>query len=335
MGEGSGTCPEYQMKTGRSLKFDSHFKVRKNVIFERACFNRKKQEKGDSVELFITALHQAADNCEYGEMRDQMIRDRLVVGILDRSLSERLQMEPDLTPEKTKKLIRQREAFKEQEAHLKSAISEQPRLEELKSQPKNKRFNKRHRHKKQAPGQQPSPGKCEELYLDSAQTGEGGKVWKIQVAVNDKPVTFKVDMGAEVTAISEKTWKALPTTATLSKPTKTLCGPDRKPLCLLGEAEVRLRTQTHDCTQIIFVLKGNNLLGLPAVRALNVLKQVEGVQSETVVQQFPTLFKGLGTFKTEYKIRLKPDAVPFAIHNPRRVALPQRAEVEKELHRMQ
>ena len=148
-------------------KFDSHFKVRKNVIFERACFNRRKQEKGESVELFITVLHQAADNCEYGEMRDQMIRDRLVVGILDRSLSERLQMEPDLTLEKAKKLIRQREAVKEQAAHLKSATSEQPRLEELKSQPKNKRFNKQHRHKKQAPGRQPSPGKCRRCGKDS------------------------------------------------------------------------------------------------------------------------------------------------------------------------
>ena len=48
-----------------------------------------------------------------------MIRDRLVIGIRDRTLSDRLQMEPDLTLEKAKKLIRQREAVKEQGAALK------------------------------------------------------------------------------------------------------------------------------------------------------------------------------------------------------------------------
>ena len=70
-------------------KFDGHFQVRKNLIYERACFNQRKQEKGESVELFITALHQAADRCEFGLMKEQMIRDRLVVGIRDKSLSER------------------------------------------------------------------------------------------------------------------------------------------------------------------------------------------------------------------------------------------------------
>ncbi len=43
-----------------------------------------------------------------------MIWDRLVVG------TERLQMEPDLTLEKAKKLVRQREAVKQQAARTAS-----------------------------------------------------------------------------------------------------------------------------------------------------------------------------------------------------------------------
>ena len=39
-----------------------------------------------------------------------MLRDRLVVGITDSSLSERMQLDPDLTLEKAKKLVQQREA---------------------------------------------------------------------------------------------------------------------------------------------------------------------------------------------------------------------------------
>ena len=46
------------------------------------------------------------------QLRVQMIRDRLVVGIRDKSLSERLQMEANLMLDKAKKLVRQWEAVK-------------------------------------------------------------------------------------------------------------------------------------------------------------------------------------------------------------------------------
>ena len=88
-------------------KFDSHFKVRKNVIFERAHLNRREQEEGETVEHFISTLYQLSEDCEYGEMRNEMIRDKLVVGIRDVALSERLQTDENLTLDKAKKLIRQ------------------------------------------------------------------------------------------------------------------------------------------------------------------------------------------------------------------------------------
>ena len=59
-----------------------------------------------------------ADSCEFGVMKDELIRDRLVVGICDNALSERLQMEAELTLDKAKRLIRQREAVKEQQETL-------------------------------------------------------------------------------------------------------------------------------------------------------------------------------------------------------------------------
>ena len=53
------------------------------------------------------------EHCKYGELKEEMIRDRLVVGIRDSNLSERLQIDDALTLEKAKKLVRQREAVKE------------------------------------------------------------------------------------------------------------------------------------------------------------------------------------------------------------------------------
>ena len=103
-------------------KFNDFFKVRKNIIFERARFNRRAQRDGESVEQYISDLYSLAENCEYGAMKDEMIRDRLVVGLLDCALSERLQLDPELTLEKAKRAARQKEAVQEQQQSLRSDL---------------------------------------------------------------------------------------------------------------------------------------------------------------------------------------------------------------------
>ena len=94
------------------------FQVRKNIIYERARFNQRVQQADESVEHFITNLYQLAKYCEYGNLRDEMIRDRIVMGIRDSALSERLQLDPDLTLDKVKKLVRQREAVHKHQQFL-------------------------------------------------------------------------------------------------------------------------------------------------------------------------------------------------------------------------
>ena len=99
-------------------QFDRYFKVRKNVIFEWAIVNRRCQGQDETAKQFITSLYNLAENCQYGELKDQMIRDRIVVGIRNQSQSAHLQMDPELTLEKAKTLVRhvQREAVQEQQS---------------------------------------------------------------------------------------------------------------------------------------------------------------------------------------------------------------------------
>ena len=49
-------------------KFDVHFKVRCNVIFERARFNKQDQLESESAEEYITALYSLIETCDYGAM---------------------------------------------------------------------------------------------------------------------------------------------------------------------------------------------------------------------------------------------------------------------------
>ena len=67
-------------------------------------------------------LYKLANNCNYGELRDKMIHDRLVVGIKDASLSQQLQLHLELTLEKAKTKVRQREAVGQQQQELKGAM---------------------------------------------------------------------------------------------------------------------------------------------------------------------------------------------------------------------
>ena len=71
-------------------KFDEFFKVRKNTIVERAQFNRRCQSDGESVEQFITSFYSLAENCEFGALKDELIRDHIVVDISDTALSGRM-----------------------------------------------------------------------------------------------------------------------------------------------------------------------------------------------------------------------------------------------------
>lgn len=73
--------------------------------------------------FFITALHTLAEHCNYGTLHDELIRDRIVVGLADARLSERMQMEKDLTLEKAINMARQSEEIKKQQNTLRSDTS--------------------------------------------------------------------------------------------------------------------------------------------------------------------------------------------------------------------
>lgn len=73
-------------------------------------------------------------------MKEELIRDHLVVGIKDMTLSERLQIDEALTLDKAKKLVRQREAVKEQQSFLKR---EETSLDYVKSKDSNYRPRRR------------------------------------------------------------------------------------------------------------------------------------------------------------------------------------------------
>ena len=110
----------YQMTADERKKYDTvksklegHFIIKRNVIFERAKFNLRFQKENESVDNFITDLFTLAQHCNYGTLQDEMVRDRIVVGLKDKTLSEKLQLEADLTLEKAINQARQKELVRQ------------------------------------------------------------------------------------------------------------------------------------------------------------------------------------------------------------------------------
>jgi len=91
--------------------FRNYFAPQTNVIFERAQFHRRLQHEGEPAELFVRAVRNMADSCNFVDKSDQ-IRDRLVVGIRNLTLSKEMQRmsEKDLSEGEAIRLIRQSEA---------------------------------------------------------------------------------------------------------------------------------------------------------------------------------------------------------------------------------
>ena len=81
-------------------KFDEYCSPRKNITFQRYKFFTCRQKEGQSFDQFVTELKKLSQDCEFGELCNSLIRDVIIMGLLDNKLRERLLREPDLTLEK-------------------------------------------------------------------------------------------------------------------------------------------------------------------------------------------------------------------------------------------
>ena len=318
-------------------KFDAFFKVRRNLIFERAKFNRRDQAEGESAEQYITCLYHLVENCDYGQFKEELLRDRIVVGIRDKALSEKLQMDANLTLEKAKTQIRQKEAVRQQRQELQG---KKPSNVDSTRAKRNRQANNKGgasgSHKPNQPckpcmrcgkPRHPTPDKCPALSVtchkcqrkghyasqclsktvapspaatpaaaqevevelsDSeedtflgAVNSDRGTVWRTNVKLQGREIVFKMDTGAEVTVISDSVYHTL-NNVRLEESSRSLYGPAHQSLEVMGQFNGKLKRGKRSHSEKIYVVKDlhNNLLGLPAITALRLIKRVDATASE-------------------------------------------------------
>ena len=90
--------------------WNSHCIGQTNIIYERYRFNNRNQESHESIDVYAIALRALAATCEFGALKDEVIRDRLVCGITENSVRRKLLQEPKLSLEKCLDICRSAEA---------------------------------------------------------------------------------------------------------------------------------------------------------------------------------------------------------------------------------
>ena len=78
-------------------KFEDYCNPRRNVLYEWFVFWNMKQIDGEGIDTFVKRLKTQASVCDFGDLKDRMLLFRVVFGVLDTKLKERLLRENDLT----------------------------------------------------------------------------------------------------------------------------------------------------------------------------------------------------------------------------------------------
>ncbi|XP_041485958.1 uncharacterized protein K02A2.6-like [Lytechinus variegatus] len=101
-------------------KFEEYCMPKRNLTYERHRFFTRSQLEHESVDQYATELRSRAQSCEFSSLKESLIRDRIICGILDDGLREHLLRLDDLTLDKTLQVCRVAEQTRTQAQALSS-----------------------------------------------------------------------------------------------------------------------------------------------------------------------------------------------------------------------
>ena len=81
-------------------KFEKYCSPKSNLTYERHQFNTLNQNEGESIDLYVKELRILSKLCEFGDLTDSLIKDRLISGVMKASVRSRLLRETELTLQK-------------------------------------------------------------------------------------------------------------------------------------------------------------------------------------------------------------------------------------------
>ena len=138
--KGEDGKPVWKRTTEQLRKaFREYCSPQKNVTYERHKFNIRNQTENESIDQYVTELRTLASTCEFENLKDGLIRDRVICGIRNQALKERLLREASLTLKSAVDICRAAEVSREQVKSL--TDSPHANIDELNQSGKQWRIN--------------------------------------------------------------------------------------------------------------------------------------------------------------------------------------------------
>ena len=94
--------------------FKSYCEPRKNLTYQRHLFFTRAQGNTESIDAYVTDLKNKAKDCEFGDLTESVIRDRVVCGITNDQIHGRLLREPELSLQRAVDICRASEVSQTQ-----------------------------------------------------------------------------------------------------------------------------------------------------------------------------------------------------------------------------
>ena len=91
-------------------RFNAYCTPHKNVTWEKNLFNTRNQHAGETIDQYLTDLQTKARTCEFAKLKDSLIRNRIVYGIICDKMHSRLLKKSDLTLQKALDICRANKA---------------------------------------------------------------------------------------------------------------------------------------------------------------------------------------------------------------------------------
>ncbi|XP_049515895.1 uncharacterized protein LOC125942024, partial [Dermacentor silvarum] len=351
------------------LKF---YKPALNLAYHEFRFGKRDQNEGESFNDWLTDLRVLAKSCEFGELEERMLRSRIILGIRDKKLQEKLVSE-NASFAKTVEMCRSREHGKEQ-------------CEEIQARPKSHyaaeakgrrctKCAKIHQTDRVCPAKGRTCRKCggrnhfaiackkmaknfhsKEQKVASIETQDGetqgdfwletvshvhGKDdrWTATIQIEGKPIFCKLDTGATCSIIARSQLQKI----TNKQPhdcnvvLNTFFGFQKK-----ATKQVRLEVAMRESKiqTDFFVVEDEVAVTLSGAVAeeLGLLKRVsyvEPLELYDAAKPYKDVFEGLGQLEgMVYHLKLKPGS-QGAVKPARRIPIALQSKVKAELDRME
>jgi len=174
--------------------------------------------------------------------------------------------------------------------------------------------------------------------VDVVESVKSRNEWKVKLIVNDKPVEFKLDTGAQTNLVPESVYQSLKPKPKLHPARVRLTGYSGVTIPVKGRCfvQVQYKGSTHTMDFLVTPGERQPLLGLQACDALQLVKRVLNVKTESrhVVDDYQDVFEGLGCVPGKHHITLNNDVRPVQ-HACRKVPFPVRDQLKGELDKME